>query len=429
MTIPRPGGPHPDLDGWTPPADDPLFGGSRTYSFSPKPTSLRITPPDTTQPDTTAPNTTPLGITPSPTTTSLGTEPAGTGAASVPQPGPTRYERPASRPRDSGTPAYPGVSPGTDAVTGGPTRIGETGESHPPAAADGGFGDGDPVDIHSIDDDPINGSAPSATAASSARGAYPSRWGRSTQDQAGGRGVHDARRLLAGVAGAVLVLVAAVAVVAVRSGHNGHNGHNGHETPTTRQTLPPIPAGFLNSATLDSDPVTADEFFSDEQVEAEGRNYRRLARKLDNGCPDLTGGLVTQLKDRRCRQVVRTLFLSTPGDGGRQVLAGVTVFVLDELTTATATADILNQGRGGIVPLPVPANSIPNARITGPGGNNSWRGAITRGHYLIYTQVAYTDGAQGAGTDPALRNAQTDLSTLATEPIGDRAVLGHGPRH
>lgn len=233
-------------------------------------------------------------------------------------------------------------------------------------------------------------------------------------------------RVLAVIAGAVLVLIAAVAIVAIRGGNGG--GSSAQSPPATQTTLPPVPAGFIDSAALDSDRITDNEFFKDTQVEANGRIYKRLARKLDTGCPNLTGDLTTQLKGTVCRQVVQALYLSTPLAGERPVLTGVTVFVLDTKATAAAAADILNQGRGGITALPIPANSVPNSQITGPGGNNSWRGALPRGHYLIFTQVAYTDGTQGAGTDPPLRNAQTDLSTLATEPIGDRAVLGHGPR-
>ncbi|MCM3926248.1 hypothetical protein ND748_31835, partial [Frankia sp. AiPs1] len=232
------------------------------------------------------------------------------------------------------------------------------------------------------------------------------------------------RRLLAIVAGAVLVLLAAVAIVAGRGGGNGKDG----AAPAATASLPPIPANFLDSAAVDSDPVTPEEFFPESSLAVDGRGYQRLARKLDSGCPNLTGDLIGQLKAPHCRQVVRSLFLSRPQQGGRQVLAGATVFSLDTSATATQAAQVLNQGRGGIVPLPIPAGSIQNAQITGPGGNNSWRSALSRGHYLVYTQVAYVDGTVGTATDQALRNAQTDLATVATEPMGDRAVLGHGPR-
>ncbi len=234
----------------------------------------------------------------------------------------------------------------------------------------------------------------------------------------------SSRRLLAIVAGAVLVLIAAVAIVALRGGDDDKGG----DAPTASGTLPPVPANFLSTAAVDADPITPDEFFPEQSVAVDTHGYQRLARKLDAGCPNLTGDLIVQLKAARCRQVVRSLFLSRPQQGERQVLAGATVFSLDTSATATQAAQVLNQGRGGIAPLPIPAGSIQNAQITGPGGNNSWRGAVSRGHYLIYTQVAYVDGTSGTATDQPLRNAQTDLATLATEPIGDRAVLGHGPR-
>ncbi|THJ76027.1 hypothetical protein E7Y31_01925, partial [Candidatus Frankia alpina] len=234
----------------------------------------------------------------------------------------------------------------------------------------------------------------------------------------------SSRRLLAIVAGAVLVLIAAVAIVALRGGDDDKGG----DAPTASGTLPPVPANFLSTAAVDADPITPDEFFPEQSVAVDTHGYQRLARKLDASCPNLTGDLIVQLKAARCRQVVRSLFLSRPQQGERQVLAGATVFSLDTSATATQAAQVLNQGRGGIAPLPIPAGSIQNAQITGPGGNNSWRGAVSRGHYLIYTQVAYVDGTSGTATDQPLRNAQTDLATLATEPIGDRAVLGHGPR-
>lgn len=333
--------------------------------------------------------------------------------------GPSRYERPASRLsspvdpdeaaalpglrtaydpaagyRGFGTPGFetPGVGTGAPAVPGeGPVSPGDSGY---------GFDGYGPPSADSDNHDPDGGDEPP--------GRSPRAW-----------------RMLLAVAGAVVVLIAAVAVVALRGGDGGSTGD---PQPTTAGTLAPIPATFLDSVRTDSDPIRANEFFPTASVDRDGRRYQRIASRLDSGCPQLTGQLTSLFTAAHCTQVVRSLFLSAPVAGTRQVLAGVTVFRLDTSTTATRGAQVLNQGGGGIAPLPIPAGTIQNAQITGPGGNNSWRGAQSHGHYLVYTQVAYVDGTQGAATDGPLRAAQTDLAQLATEPIGDRAVLGHGPR-
>jgi hypothetical protein len=46
---------------------------------------------------------------------------------------------------------------------------------------------------------------------------------------------------------------------------------------------------------------------------------------------------------------------------------------------------------------------------------------------LIITQLAYTDGSQGAANDQPLRVAITDFGLIAGSPIADRAITGHGP--
>lgn len=515
-------GRHVTYEGWTPPADDPLFGGPRTYSFSfdhltpddgddpaPRPGAAlaaggsSAVPPGTddqpvaagspvapgsprpsgpASPGSTgaftapvaSPTTSPLPVT-SAMPTGPGHTPTGPGrAAAATGPGwPGRYERPASRMADGDPPTGP------DPV--GPTRPGEGWRLRGWSGEPGGPGDitplprvrgfgGDGFDDPDLDalptgrgaktapddgtDDPFDdrfdddgfdddgyGKDGRFGGGASDGGAYD---GGAFDDGAprgggggSGEGDHEdgrsgdrarrPRRMLVVVAGAVLLLIAAVAVVALRGGGGGGDGGQA-PAPVASAALPQIPPNFLDSVTTDSDPIVANEFFPEASVDVNARGYRRIAQRLDSGCPQLTGDLAAQFTAAHCRQVVRSLFLTNPRQGERQVLVGATVFNLDTSTTATQGAQVLNQGRGGIMPLPIPAGALTGAQITGPGGNNSWRGAISRGHYLIYTQVAYVDGTQGAAADTPLRNAQNDLAVLATEPIGDRAVLGHGPR-
>jgi hypothetical protein len=523
-------GRYATYDGWTPPADDPLFGGPRTYSFSfdhlaqaesadppstaatPIPIGTAATPgtagvrPDVGEgtdsaapagpaepPDhpatfpmpiaspaaSTTSATRPPGRVTGPTTGATGPGPTRHGTASGPG-WPGRHERPASRAAatTAGLETGPDGTGGTDGSngtggTGGQREGAEEwrvrGWSGEPDGPEGitpfprvrGFGapgfrdpdissphispsqassphTGSPLtgryddpgddgfDGDEFDEDPgLRSDLPVAARGRPPGGGPAAPDGEREKSAAGDDPARRPRRVLVAVAGAVLVLVAAVAVVTLRGG-NSDGGQAA--APRTAATLPPIPKNFLESTSTDSDPIVTDEFFGDASVDVNGRTYRRLATRLDAGCPQLTGDLVTQLAASHCLQVARSLFLSAQRQGERQVLIGATVFDLDTSTTATQGAQVLNQGRGGIMPLPLPTDSVPGAQITGPGGNNSWRSAFSRGHYLVYTQVAYVDGTQGAATDPPLRTAQNDLAVLATEPIGDRAVLGHGPR-
>ncbi|WP_261561750.1 hypothetical protein [Frankia tisae] len=393
-------GRYVSYDGWTPPSDDPLFGGPRTYAFSFDHVAASRADPG---PDPGAAWSTSAASTPEPTppgpTTPEPTTPAQSSPSSEQQ-----IVSPTPSPAPTGFPPQPETTHGPSGPATGWSIRGWSGA---------------PDQLTGIT--PLSDPNPSTEPHPLPRMAPPAGTGERRDSAARAR---DSRRLLAIVAGAVLVLIAAVAIVALRGGDDDKGGG----APAASGTLPPVPANFLSTAAVDADPITPDEFFPEQSVAVDTHGYQRLARKLDTGCPNLTGDLIAQLKAAHCRQVVRSLFLSRPQQGERQVLAGATVFSLDTSATATQAAQVLNQGRGGIAPLPIPAGSIQNAQITGPGGNNSWRGAISRGHYLIYTQVAYVDGTLGAATDQPLRNAQTDLATLATEPIGDRAVLGHGPR-
>ncbi|OAA21094.1 hypothetical protein UG55_106534 [Frankia sp. EI5c] len=227
------------------------------------------------------------------------------------------------------------------------------------------------------------------------------------------------RGLLAVAVGAVLVILAAAAVVMVL---RGDSGSSAAEEP--RQVAPSVDPNFINSARADAAPVRADEFFPDRQVTVQGRTYTRLATSLVSGCPDLTGELATTFKDDVCTQLVRALYLTTPAGGGPQVLAGMSVFVVDTQSTAQAGATIAAGGRGGVNALPIPEGSITDARVLGPAGDNSWRAAIARGHYMLLTQLAYVDGTQGTAEDAPLRNAITDLGLIAAEPIAQRMVSG-----
>jgi hypothetical protein len=109
------------------------------------------------------------------------------------------------------------------------------------------------------------------------------------------------------------------------------------------------------------------------------------------------------------------------------VLAAVSVVVLDEQTTAQTAAAAATAGKGGVRSLAVPAGAVRGAQVTNPAGDTSWRAAINRGHYLIITQLAYTDGSQGAANDQPLRVAITDFGLIAGGPIADRAITGRGP--
>ncbi len=230
-------------------------------------------------------------------------------------------------------------------------------------------------------------------------------------------------RLIAITGAVAIVVIASVAVLASRDRHNGRS-----PSAAAATTAPATNPNFINSARTDSDPVTATEFFNSPRVTLDLHSYTRLAYKLDSGCPGLTGELASALPGDRCRQLVRAVYLTEPDTSGRRVLAATSVLVLDDVSTAQKAAKSVTEGRGGVPGLPVPVESLPGATVTSPTGDNSWRAAPISGHYLIVIQLAYTDGTEGAATDPALTTARRDLALLASQPISQRVLTGHGPR-
>jgi hypothetical protein len=236
--------------------------------------------------------------------------------------------------------------------------------------------------------------------------------------------------------------------------------------PAPLPTAKPVPADFLDSAFTDTDPVSENEFFRDGSVVAGAHTYTRVARKLDQGCPDLTGIVALALAGQApmptvapapsagpsaaagaapaasapatpaapatpgplCRQLVRALYIGEPDKAGRRLLAGVNVLVVDSATTAKNAVQALGAGSGGVTPLPLPANALPGAKISGPNGDNDWRTAFSDGHYAVLLQLAYSDGTKGKATDPALVDGATDLKKITTSPLDDRSVLGRGYR-
>jgi hypothetical protein len=170
-----------------------------------------------------------------------------------------------------------------------------------------------------------------------------------------------------------------------------------------------------------------DEFFGDPQFSFQGRDYTRLASRLDNGCPELTGSIGTVFTADTCRQLVRGTYLSPPEPSGRRVLVGVSVFVVDDATTARAAVQVLQSRQGGVTPLPLTPEQIPGATVLTPAGDNAWRWTRTKGHYLILLDAAYSDGSPGSKTDPTLQSAIDDIEVAALEPISERVLVGHGP--
>ncbi|WP_131831453.1 hypothetical protein [Pseudofrankia asymbiotica] len=267
----------------------------------------------------------------------------------------------------------------------------------------------------------------------------------------------------------VAIAVLAVAGVTYRTMTGSQSGGDTPAAPVP--TVKAVPADFLNSAATDADPVTENEFFRDATVTAGSHTYTRIARKLDTGCPDLTGQLGSALDHPAapmpaaaptpgptsvaaaaapassagpasvappsaaptitgpaCRQEVRALYLGEPDKNGRRLLAGVSVLVVDNADTARQTAQMLETRQGGVSPLPLPEGALPGAKITGPNGDNELRAAFGDGHYAIMVQLAYSDGSAGAKNDKQPSDGATDLHALAKQPLDERMLLGRGYR-
>ncbi|MDT3438525.1 hypothetical protein [Pseudofrankia sp. BMG5.37] len=269
-----------------------------------------------------------------------------------------------------------------------------------------------------------------------------------------------------------LLFIAAAVLAVAGVTYRTMTGSQGDDTPAAPiPTAKAVPADFLNSAATDADPVTENEFFRDATVTAGSHTYTRIARKLDAGCPDLTGQLgsaldhpaapmpaaaptpgptsvaaaaapassagpasaappsaAPTLTGPACRQEVRALYLGEPDKNGRRLLAGVSVLVVDNADTAKQTAQMLGTRQGGVSPLPLPDGALPGAKITGPNGDNELRASYGDGHYAIMVQLAYSDGSQGAANDKQPSDAATALHALAKQPLDERMLLGRGYR-
>ncbi|MCK9925780.1 hypothetical protein MXD62_01130 [Frankia sp. Mgl5] len=444
----------PDTGGWTPPVEDPLFGPMPTYATGAYPLTGRAPggyptgghpigghPAGELPADRTPPFGQPFTGAPTADTAAGGTVPSGTvrgnadtaggvGGAAGPAGGPSTGPRTdgysfqlrtatsplpvLTRPAEAGAAGTPAADPAQrDARLGAPGERADGRGDARLANLPGGPRLGPAHDDPYPEDEPV----PGRFAAFQARRFQLPEEGDAPAP--GWRRAIRSRGVLAVAVGLVLVLLAAGAVITVlRSGDGGSTSAGARPSPPT------VDPNFINSARSDSTPVRPNEFFADERVTIQGHNYTRIASSLVSGCPELSGELVTTLKGTVCRQLVRALYVSSPVAGQPQVLAGLSVFVVDEQATATAAAKIAAEGRGGVAAPPIPAGSIQNPRVLGPGGDNSWRAAIARGHYMILTQLAYVDGSQGSANDPALRNVITDLGLIATEPIAQRMIVG-----
>ncbi|MBL7501585.1 hypothetical protein I6A84_24745 [Frankia sp. CNm7] len=262
------------------------------------------------------------------------------------------------------------------------------------------------------------------------------------------------------------VLVLVVVAVTYRTMTSSDDG-DGASNATPLPTVQPVPKNFLDSIVTDTDPVIAGEFFRDAVFPAGDHTYTRIAQKLDEGCPDLTGELGGALNrpaaapaapastpaapgasapaasapaasapvttapvvtGPACRQLVRALYLGEPGEGGRRLLAGVAVLVVDNSETAKQASDLLGRRAGGVTPLPLPDGALPGGKISGPNGDNELRTATPFGHYAIVVQFAYSDGSAAGADDQAALAVAEDLRALATQPLEDRLLLGRGYR-
>jgi hypothetical protein len=241
--------------------------------------------------------------------------------------------------------------------------------------------------------------------------------------------------------------------------------------PLPAPTASPIPANFLDSAAIDTDPVVANEFFRDAQIADGTHTYARLATKLDTGCPGLTGVLATALAGQVtppsappvtstapraaasgvpataapggapsaaptvpaysgpiCRQLVRALYAGEPTAAGRRIFASVDVLSLDTASRAKLAAVALTNRQGGVPPLPLPAGAVPGAKVNRPDGDNSLQTAFPDGHYVIVIDLAYSDGSAVSSTDGVLADAASNLHSLAVQPLDERLLFGHGYR-
>jgi hypothetical protein len=232
-------------------------------------------------------------------------------------------------------------------------------------------------------------------------------------------------------------------------------------------TTSAVPANFLNSAATDTDPVVVGEFFRQSQVTSGTHTYTRLTTKLDTGCPDLTGVLATALAGQVtpapaaaapatsaapsartavsgapatpaasapayagpiCRQLARALYAGESTAAGRRMFASVGVLVVDSAQRANLAAAALTSRSGEVSPLPLPAGALPGAKVTRPDGDNSLQTAFADGHYVLVIDLAYSDGSKVAATDGVLADAASDLHSIATAPLDERAMFGHGYR-
>ncbi|MGH8792886.1 MAG: hypothetical protein ACRDXX_09600 [Stackebrandtia sp.] len=159
---------------------------------------------------------------------------------------------------------------------------------------------------------------------------------------------------------------------------------------------------LLATRDVDSEPLTAEELFSDDVLAPEGADvYPVLGTDSLDDCGEAAvDGVVELLADVDCTQVVRAT-VSSPQETYVATVGAVNL--ADAETAEALRADLESGVEGGFAALRAGGDSQTL------GLNPTVLGFNAFGHYLLYTVIGRADGEAPSGDDEAVSAMVTDL--------------------
>jgi hypothetical protein len=238
-----------------------------------------------------------------------------------------------------------------------------------------------------------------------------------TEPKPGGRN----RVLLAAIVAVVVLAGAGTAAILLL--HHGTSS-----SPPAVPSHSPINDQAIADQLVDSKPLTAAEVFQDaiKSSAPGGGVYQVAGSQAASGCDiAVTDALATLVKSSGCTQVVRATMTSP--DGAYVITAGI--FNLRDRAAAnqafSAVKVDVDGGKGRFTGL---ATGGPTDVITQAQANLAWD---TRGHYLIYSVIALSDGKAISSSDPRTGLIVTDVveNYLGDHVLGARAAQAATATH
>jgi hypothetical protein len=179
--------------------------------------------------------------------------------------------------------------------------------------------------------------------------------------------------------------------------------------PTFEETtLPPLPEpeDFISDPDKDIAPFSADDFFTGDVMEIEGRTYQEVVTRGSRDCSSgVTRDLGAVLTDNDCAELLRATYTG----GGVAVTVGVAQFPTEEAARAARNDAVANL-------LPLIVGDAPD--FCQLGGCRTTTNQV--GRYAYFTIAGNSDGSPDEGDGTPAQQASLDGNDHAFECIIQR---------